>query len=60
MTVTVQGLDITQTFVTEGNGQFRFLNLAPGPYTVTAALQGFTTFVRENVQSWLAATSSCR
>jgi carboxypeptidase family protein/TonB-dependent receptor-like protein len=49
VTVTVQGLDATQTFTTEANGEFRFLNLAPGPYKLTAALQGFTTLVRENV-----------
>jgi hypothetical protein len=47
--VTAQGLDATQTFVTEAEGRYRFLNLAPGPYKVTAALQGFTTVVRENV-----------
>jgi len=49
VTVTVQGVDATQTFTTEGSGEFRFLNLAPGPYKVTAALQGFTTVVREDV-----------
>ena len=49
MTVTAQGLDATKTFTTETDGLFRFLNLAPGPYKVTAALQGFTTVVRENV-----------
>jgi hypothetical protein len=49
VTVTAQGLDATQSFTTEGNGEYRFLNLAPGPYTITAALQGFTTMVRENV-----------
>jgi hypothetical protein len=49
VTVTVQGLDATQTTTTDENGQFRFLNLAPGPYTITAALQGFATSVRENV-----------
>src|SRR3954466_2070465 len=49
VTVTVQGVDATQTFTTEGTGEFRFLNLAPGPYKVTAALQGFTTIVREDV-----------
>ncbi len=49
VTVTAQGLDATQTFVTEGSGEFRFLNLAPGPYRVTATLQGFATVVRENV-----------
>ncbi len=49
VTVTAQGVDATQTFTTEANGEYRFLNLAPGPYTVTAALQGFTTVVRENI-----------
>ena len=40
--ITAQGLDATLTFTTEGNGEYRFLNLAPGPYKVTAALTGFT------------------
>jgi len=47
--VTVQGVDATQTFVTDASGGYRFLNLAPGPYKVTAELQGFTTVVRDNV-----------
>src|SRR4051812_26745963 len=49
VTITVKGLDATQTFVTDSNGEFRFLNLAPGSYQVTATLPGFTTLVRENV-----------
>src|SRR5262245_11649024 len=49
VTVTAQGVDATQTFVTEATGEYRFLNLAPGPYKVTATLQGFTTIVREDV-----------
>jgi hypothetical protein len=49
VTVSVQGVDATQTFVTESTGEYRFLNLAPGPYKVTAVLAGFTTIVRENV-----------
>jgi hypothetical protein len=47
--VTVQGVDATQTFITDAEGKYRFLNLAPGPYKVTAGLQGFTTIIRENV-----------
>ncbi|PYR23701.1 MAG: hypothetical protein DMF98_17855 [Acidobacteria bacterium] len=47
--VTAQGVDATQTFVTDANGEYRFLNLAPGPYKITATLQGFTTMVRDNV-----------
>ena len=49
VTVTAQGVDATQSFTTEGSGEFRFLNLAPGPYKISAALQGFATVVRENV-----------
>jgi hypothetical protein len=49
VTVTAQGVDATQTFITEASGEYRFLNLAPGPYKITAALQGFTTMVRDNV-----------
>ena len=40
VTVTAQGVDATQTFVTEATGEFRFLNLAPGPYKVTADAAG--------------------
>ena len=47
--VTVQGVDITRTFTTDPEGQYRFLNLAPGHYKVTASLQGFKTVVRDNV-----------
>src|SRR3954469_10344544 len=49
VSITVQGADRTQTFVTDENGQYRFLNLPPGAYTVTAALPGFTTIVQEQV-----------
>lgn len=49
VTVTAQGVDATQTFTTESDGRYRFLNLAPGPYKITAALSGFTTIVRQNV-----------
>jgi hypothetical protein len=49
VTVTAQGLDAAQVFSTDATGEFRFLNLAPGPYTVSMALQGFTTLVRRGV-----------
>src|SRR5580765_912381 len=49
VTVSAQGVDATQTFVTEAGGEYRFLNLAPGPYRVTAVLPGFSTIVREGV-----------
>jgi len=40
-TVTIMGLDRTQTFVTEADGRFRFLGLPPGPYKVSVSLPGF-------------------
>ena len=49
VTVEVQGVDITQTYVTDAEGHYRFLELAPGTYKVTSTLQGFATHVRENV-----------
>jgi len=47
--LTLQGAGAPQTFVTESDGQFRFLNVPPGTYTLTAALQGFRTVIREGV-----------
>jgi hypothetical protein len=49
VTITLQGVDATQNFVTESTGEFRFLNLAPGPYKLSASLQGFKTHVREDI-----------
>jgi hypothetical protein len=47
--LTLQGTGAPQTFVTESDGQYRFLNVPPGSYTLTAALQGFRTVIREGV-----------
>jgi hypothetical protein len=47
--VTAAGTDATQTFITDAEGAYRFLNLPPGTYTISAALQGFTALTRENV-----------
>ena len=41
VTVTVSGVGAPQTFVTDRNGQFRFLQLSPGTYNVRAELEGF-------------------
>jgi hypothetical protein len=49
VTVTLRGTDLTKTFVTEGDGRYRFIELAPGPYTLTSVLDGFATTVREQV-----------
>ena len=48
-TVTLQGVDLTRTFVTDGEGCYRFLELAPGPYKLTLTLDGFATLVRDHV-----------
>ncbi len=36
--------------VTDGTGQYRFVDLRPGTYSVTATLTGFNTFKRDNVE----------
>ena len=46
---TLQGGDATRSAVTDGTGEFRFLELAPGTYRLTVELSGFQTVVRENV-----------
>jgi hypothetical protein len=47
--VTLQGVDAKRESVTEADGRFRFLDLAPGPYKLTVALQGFSTIVNEAI-----------
>jgi hypothetical protein len=49
VTVTLQGSDITRTFTTDSEGRYRFLELAPGDYTVMSALENFSTNVRAHV-----------
>jgi hypothetical protein len=39
-----------KTTTTAADGTYLFLNLPPGPYTVTASFQGFKTIVRSNVE----------
>ncbi|HEY0158975.1 MAG TPA: TonB-dependent receptor [Thermoanaerobaculia bacterium] len=59
VTVTVTGETFTQTFVTESDGEFRFLGLHPGTYTVRAELAGFGT-VRRDVDVVLGRNSEIR
>ena len=42
-------IEKVRTAVTDGNGQYRILDLTPGVYTVTFTLAGFTTVRREAV-----------
>src|SRR5690348_10217166 len=44
--VTLQGSDATFRFTSEGDGSFRFLNLEPGTYKLSAALSGFRPAAR--------------
>ena len=46
-TVTVTGIGAPQVFVTNSEGDFHFLGLHPGHYTVSAELSGFATVRRE-------------
>ena len=48
--VTLTSTDRTTTFTTGDDGRFRFLALPPGMYTLTVALQGFATVVREQIE----------
>ena len=43
VTVMLSGHGAPQVQVTNAEGQFRFLNLAPGIYELTAELEGFST-----------------
>src|SRR5688500_17605210 len=45
-TVTLSGVGAPQVFVTDRDGRFRFLNVAPESYTLSAELPGFATVTR--------------
>jgi hypothetical protein len=49
VTVTLKGRVAPQTVTTDARGEFRFLNLSPGTYSVTCALQGFTSLTHESI-----------
>ena len=49
VSVTLSGGGGARTATTGGQGEFRFLNLAPGSYTVKTELSGFSTVERTNV-----------
>src|SRR5947207_3510377 len=48
-TAELRGADVTRTVTTDGVGQFRFLDVAPGTYRLHVALQGFRGPDRENI-----------
>lgn len=49
VTITLTGQGPVQIQVTNAEGQFRFLGLAPGTYQVTAELEGFSTVTYPDV-----------
>jgi hypothetical protein len=46
VTVTLTGIGAPQTAVTDAQGNFRFINLSPGTYTLKAELAGYGTATR--------------
>src|SRR6266852_5287229 len=49
VTVTLTGVGAPQTTVTDGQGNFRFLNLSPATYTVKAELAGYGVATRSGI-----------
>lgn len=49
VTVTLTGVGAPQTFVTEAQGSFRFLNLSPGTYALHAELAGMGQSNRKGI-----------
>src|SRR6516225_8076556 len=42
-------IEKTRTVVTDGQGQYKIIDLSPGAYTVTFTLTGFNVLKRDNV-----------
>ncbi|MGH9386215.1 MAG: carboxypeptidase regulatory-like domain-containing protein, partial [Vicinamibacterales bacterium] len=47
--LTLEGQGPTRTFTSDETGQYRFLNVPPGTYKLTATMQGFQTFIRDGI-----------
>src|SRR5476651_1288324 len=50
VTVMLTGVGAPQRFITDPDGNFRFLNLSPGAYQLTAELSGFGKALRNNIR----------
>jgi hypothetical protein len=50
VSVTLGGIGAAQTATTDSRGEFRFLNLSPGNWTVSCELQGFAKVTKTDVQ----------
>src|SRR5438132_8279294 len=49
VTVTLTGVGAPQTSVSDSQGNFRFINLSPGLYSVKAELSGYGTATRAGI-----------
>jgi len=49
VTVTLTGVAAPQTTVTDATGNFRFINLSPGTYSIRAELAGFGSALRSGI-----------
>jgi uncharacterized surface anchored protein len=56
--VTAHGTDQSQRIKTGADGQYRLHDLAPGRYVLTAALDGYTTVVRNGVMVRVGKTAA--
>ena len=43
-------IERTRSVVTDGEGQYRIVDLRPGPYTMTFTLAGFSTIKRDGIE----------
>ena len=43
-------IEKTRTVVTDGDGQYKIINLVPGTYSVTFTLTGFNTVKRDGIE----------
>ena len=60
VTVTLRGVDAAQTFVTQPDGQYRFLDLAPGPIRSRRSSRASRPTCAIASSSTSASASSCR
>jgi hypothetical protein len=60
VSVTLTGRTGSQTQVTDAEGNFRFLGLTPGAYSVRAELSGFRTYEERNIDVAIGRTVTLR
>jgi len=57
VTVTLTGVGAPQTTITDAQGNYRFINLSPGTYSLKAELAGFGTAARTGIGVRVGANS---